>query len=84
MVGMDVVCIQSFLETEDRSRQTEIEVFSLNGVVAEPWLVVGVRRDGLRELAVLARVICCYSWPDHPVPHLGLSGAGYCGTVAVE
>ena len=42
---MDAVCIQSSLETEDRSRETEIEVFSLNGVVADPWLAVGVRRD---------------------------------------
>ena len=43
---MDAVCIQSSLETEDRSRETEIEVFSLNGVVADPWLAVGVRRVG--------------------------------------
>ena len=46
MVGMDVVCIYTFLETEDRSRRTEIEVSSLNGVVADPWLAVGVRRVG--------------------------------------
>ena len=52
---------------QDRSRETEIEVFSLNGVVAKPWLVVGVRRDGLEELAVLVRVICLYGWPDHLV-----------------
>ena len=43
---MEAVGINGPLETEDRSRETEIEVFNLNGVVADPWLAVGLRRVG--------------------------------------
>ena len=45
---------------------------------------MGVRRDGLGELAVLARVICLYGWPDHPASHLGLSGGGVSTTTTNE